>query len=122
MRLTDGSEFPGSIFTINFCKGHGTHAVIGTIAGEIEPGNLPAIFIYRTDKGIRYHSKVLVILTPLVNAYQEENPLIAIIHFIQPDNDLFIVAIAGTCSVIACQPDMPGRMFHGVEENNIAFI
>lgn len=93
-------ELPGAIFPVNFCKGHRAHAVIGAVAREIKFGNFFTSFIYRPYKSVLDQPEVLVISASLVDCYHKQNFLVALIQGIQFHNNLFIITISRTRSVI----------------------
>lgn len=76
MRLADGPKLPRAVFAVQFGKRHGAHTVKSAIAREAVPGNLLSPGVDGADKGVIYHTKVLVILPALVNAHQKQNALV----------------------------------------------
>src|SRR4051812_12397629 len=77
--------------------------------------------IHCADEGIFHHAKVLVIFLPLIYRYREQNPVVFRVERIELYDDLLVVTIACSGTVITGKPDLARWVTHRVKVDYIAF-
>ena len=97
--LTDGIEFPYTVVAVYLAEYHSSHIVI--ILGEIVFAELLTVFVAYTDECIADHTEVLLALSCLIDVHDEHYLVVFGRKSLEVDKYLLIVAVAGTCEVVA---------------------